>query len=466
MGHDPCDVAICGAGPAGLAAAAVLARAGLAICLLDEQPRPGGQLLRRARGRFGSAGLESTRRRGLRLLERSVAGALGQDPDRRVVGIFGGREILAADGGEHLARLCPRAVLIATGARERYLPFAGWTLPGVMGAGAAQILVKSHGVLPARRLVVAGAGPLLYAAAAETAAAGGRVVAVLDQAGPAQQWPLALALCRAPTKMLQGAGYLVRLLVSGSRVRGRWRVAAAQGGRCLERVVALPTDASGRALSGRRIVIPADGLAIGWGLAPNLELAMQAGCRTQYHPDRGGWVVDTDDRLQTSVPGIFAAGEVTGIGGGAKAMVEGELAALGLLEYLGLRGGTGGAARRRRLIRRRRGELAFSRALAAATRVPPAALADLSDDTIICRCEDVTMGEIRRAVLTGADSPVALKRALRLGMGICQGRTCGPIVADLLAAMTRRPCADLPPAGARAPVKPVRLGDLARDLTP
>lgn len=464
MDTEPCDVAVCGAGPAGLAAAAVLGRAGLDVRLLDENPLPGGQLLRRSR-KPTRGGLDPARRQGLRLAARSKGQNFYGKPLQRVIGIFADGEVLAVDAGHRLVRLRPRAAILATGARERYLPFAGWTLPGVMGAGAAQILVKAHGILPARRLVVAGAGPLLYAAAAETAAARGRVLAVLDQAGWREHWHLALALCRQPTKMLQGAAYLIRLQAAGCRVRCGWRVVRAEGRERAQRVVAVRSAPRGRP-SNETMVFSADGLAIGWGLVPNLELAQQAGCRLVHDEHRGGWVVDTDAALQTSRPGIFAAGEVTGIGGGAKALVEGELAAFGVIDYLGSRLGGQVAARRRWLNHRRRRELSLGRALAAVTRVPPEALAGIPDDTVVCRCEDVTMGDIRRAVFSGADSLSALKKTLRLGMGICQGRTCGPVVLDLLALLTRQSPTTLPPFGVRAPIKPVTLGVLAEGRSP
>jgi NADPH-dependent 2,4-dienoyl-CoA reductase/sulfur reductase-like enzyme len=442
-----------------LAAAAVIEEAGLRVHRLDENPRPGGQLLRHCR-KPTRGGLDPARRRGLRLLASGTTRAIPAAPRHQVIGVFPDREILAVDAGNRLIRLKPQAIVLATGARERYLPFAGWTLPGVMGTGAAQILVKSHRVLPARRLAVAGAGPLLYAAAADTAAAGGRVVALLDQAGWRDQWRLAMALSRQPTRMLLGASYLIRLRLHGCRVHWGWRVNRAEGEGRLKRVVAVRSHASGRPAGGP-VIFPADGLAIGWGLVPNLELAIQAGCRLSCDIQRGGWVVDTDQRLETTVPGIFAAGEITGIGGGAKALVEGELAALGVLSHLGRPLGRQAAARRRRLEDRRRRELSLGRALAAACRVPPEALAGIPDDTIICRCEDVTMGEIRRAVFAGAGSLPALKRTLRLGMGVCQGRTCGPIVEDLLSLLngpSRDPAA---PWSARAPIKPVTLDALA-----
>jgi thioredoxin reductase/bacterioferritin-associated ferredoxin len=459
MDTEHCDVAICGAGPAGLAAATVLERAGLRVRLLDENIQPGGQLLRHTAKR-ASGGVDRARRRGLRMLDQRTAKERQRPSPQRVIGIFPDREILAADAGEHVIRLKPRAVILATGARERYLPFAGWTLPGVMGAGAAQILVKTHGVLPARRLVAAGAGPLIYAPPADTATAGGRVAAVLDQAGWQDQWRLALALCRRPAKMLEGAAYIIRLQLRGCRMRCGWRVRSAEGRGRLEQVVVSRSDAQGFP-TGAAMTIAADGLAIGWGLVANLDLASQAGCRLAHDARLGGWVVDTDQDLATSVPGIYAAGEVTGIGGGAKALVEGELAALGVLTYLGGSLGRQAEARRRRLNRLRRGELALGRALADASRVPPGVLSGIPDDTVICRCEDVTMGEIRQAVFTGADSLLSLKRTLRLGMGICQGRTCGPIVADVLALLTRGPHVPEPPWGTRAPIKPVTLEALA-----
>jgi NAD(P)H-nitrite reductase large subunit len=189
-----------------------------------------------------------------------------------------------------------------------------------------------------------------------------------------------------------------------------------------------------------------------------------AGCQTEYAAERGGWVVKTAANLETSLPGIFAAGEITGIAGALKSICEGEIAALAILRDQGRTDSLLNEKRLAKLLKERYHHLQFGKYFNLLYRIPAAAYLDIPDDTLVCRCEDVTMGDIKRAVANGYDTPAMLKIALRSAMGDCQGRICGPVIYDILAALTGRSAAEQTPLKIRPPVKPVSIESLASFL--
>jgi NADPH-dependent 2,4-dienoyl-CoA reductase/sulfur reductase-like enzyme len=462
MAIERVDAAVVGAGPAGIAAARRLAASGLRVLLIDERPRPGGVYLAGARpGRRPLPG--GLRRRGLALaagLERAGVAVLS---GAEAVGVEAGPVLWAATAAGELAAVACDCLVIATGGRERFIPFPGWTLPGVLAAGAVQLLLKQSGVLAAREIVFAGAGPFLSAAAAEAAAAGGRVRAVLDAAPLSRRRPPPALLLRAAPKFLLGGAALARLLFSGAVLRGGMRLLAARpgGGGGLE-VEAARTGPDGRKLPGTAAGFRAGALAVGFGFSANVELAQLAGCELAFDPELGGWVVRVNAALETSVAGVFAAGEVTAVGGAAKAFVEGRLAALAILRALGR---PVPAAEAAALKAARRREMAFARYFNAQSAFAPAFmaawLASLPDELPLCRCEAATLGEVRRAVREGFATPAAVKKATRCGMGICQGATCRTILLEVLAGLTGRHPGAIPPPSVRPPLRPVALGTLA-----
>lgn len=463
MGREK-TVIIVGAGMAGLAAADLLSAHGVDLLILDENPHTGGQFLRPRIKRHGRPRLpapDRTREAGMRISARLRERKVPVLHGARVLGVFPERRLWAADSRDRILELRPAFLILATGARERFLPFPGWTLPGVLSTGAAQILIKGSGVLPARRMTVGGSGPLMLLVAAAAAAAGGRVSAVLDQGSVARK---ASILNLGPVhwpRLLQGASALARLALARVPVRSSVRILAAEGKDRLERVVAVRIDRSGRAVPGTERVLPTEALAVGYGFAPNVELASQAGCRIVYSEDLGGWAVDVDASMAASGEGIYAAGEATGIAGAAKSLLEGRIAAASILHRLG-RMDT--AACRRRtdpLHALRRRELRYGRFLNRLCRVPAACLRDIPDETVICRCEGVTLGDLRREIRSGAASVDALKKGTRAGMGNCQGRICGPILSEVLAAFTGSGPEAAGSLSARAPVRMVPLGAVA-----
>ncbi|HSQ36143.1 MAG TPA: FAD/NAD(P)-binding oxidoreductase [Candidatus Binatia bacterium] len=464
MSLSPVEVLVIGNGFAGIVAANRLAAAGAQVVLLDENLHIGGQLLRRIPEQLGHptvyhpdyvkrigaqfiAGLKSER---ITLLNRT-----------RVLGIYPGYDVLIEENEKKVRTLNAKQIILATGAREKFLPFRGWTMPGVLSSGAVQVLIKSSAVLPARDLLIGGSGVFLYSVAYECLKAGARVQAVLEQSPMLDKIPLAWQLLHQLPKLSEAARFLSKLVFSRVPLCFHTRIVEARGSGALAEVVSAPVDGSGRVVSGKEKIYRTPLLAAGYGFAANIELAQMAGCQSEYAGERGGWVVSTDDSLETSLPGIFAAGEITGIAGALKSICEGEIAALSVLDRLGRRDGPRHDQKLAKLLRERRHHLQFGKYFNLLYAVPRAAYLEIPDDTLVCRCEDVTMGDIKRAVASGYDTPATLKIAVRSAMGDCQGRICGPMLYDILAALTGRSQAAMTPLVIRPPVKPVSIGSLA-----
>jgi NADPH-dependent 2,4-dienoyl-CoA reductase/sulfur reductase-like enzyme len=382
------DVLVVGAGPAGVAAASVAAEAGARVIVLDDNPAAGGQIWRR-----GPAALPAAAADWIRRLERSGA----QVESGVTVVDASGPGTLFGQRGEEVFRYRADATILATGSRELFLPFPGWTLPGVVGAGGMQALVKGGWPVRGKRVVVAGSGPLLLAVAAYLRTAGAEVTALVEQAGRTSLAAAVPGLLFYPSKVRQGLG-LAWSLRGIRRFYGAWPTRALGDGR-VESVTV-------RSAAGETD-IPCDALACGFGLIPETRLARLLGATVE----EGAVVVDGAQR--TTVPGLYAAGELTGVGGVDVALKEGLVA--------------GAAAARaperiRRAFRRARDrEAAFATMLERAFRLRPELLHLADDDTIVCRCEDVRFGELNSFV----DARDA-KLKTRCGMGPCQGRVCTP----------------------------------------
>lgn len=411
---DPIDVLVIGAGPAGIAAATAAAEAGRAVLVIDDNPAPGGQIWRGA-GQAGSAGAA---------LRRLASCGAAMAPGTAVVSVGPGTTVVVR-GPQGLARLAPRRLVLATGARERFVPFPGWTTPGVVGAGGLQALIKQGLDVAGRRVVVAGSGPLLLAVGALVRERGGRLVAIAEQAAAWRLARFGIALGADPAKLLQAIA--LRRAIGPVLRTGCFPVAVRQAGDGL--VVTLRAGAPGRE---HDIDLACDILAAGFGLVPNTEVPRAVGCRIAA---AGVWV---DEWLHTSVAGVLAAGECTGVGGLEKSLVEGRLAGLVAADR------EVEAARLRAPARRAR---RFAARLERTFPLDPrlATLAD--DDTTICRCEDVTAGRLR-----GFTDWREAKLLARVGMGPCQGRVCGTCTAVVFGWT----CADV-----RPPLVPVPVGAIA-----
>ncbi len=479
------DVAVVGAGPAGLSAALVLRDHGASVLLVDEQSRPGGQIYRQPPVGFEVAHWLEGRAYGpgRRLLQ--AAGRLeGVDwrSSTTTWGVFGPRDEvdpsiggdlpdsglvlgLAAGGGVDYVR--PSRLLVATGAYDLPVAFPGWTLPGVMAAGGLQAFVKSQKLLPGRRFVLAGGHPLLFVVADQLLSTGADLAAVaFAQTRPGvidaiRSFP---RLGRHVARLADVVGPLTRLRRAGVPLFFSRLVARAEGDEQLERVTLAPVDEDWRPLAEPERTFECDTLAVGYGFVPSSELARQAGCAFHFDGPAGGFVVDSDRSMRSSVESVFVAGEIAGISGANQAIEEGRLAALGILRDLGRLSG----AEFRRLQREARRRLDCAGRFSAVVRERFAprydALSRLAaDDTVVCRCEEVTAGELTLALrenphLGTAD---AVKLLTRTGMGLCQGRFCMLTVAHMIADARNVPVDVVGAYTARAPVKPVALSALA-----
>ncbi|GGW95381.1 oxidase [Streptomyces lomondensis] len=442
------DLAVIGAGPAGLAAALAASARGVGVTLVDAAAEPGGQFYRQPAAGLGAGRPEALHHRwrtwerlrdglaasAVRVLTEHHVWCVERTPQGFTVHALLGPE------QEEPAEVPARAVLLATGGYEQVLPFPGWTLPGVVTAGGAQAMLKGGLVVPGRRAVVAGTGPLLLPVATGLAAAGVEVAALVESTDPGRLARHGPALAG---KLPEGAGYAARLLRHRVPVLARHTVVRAHGDDRLTGVTVAALDA-GRVRPGTERQLPCDTLAVGHGMLPHTDLADGLGCRLD------GLAAAVDAEQRTDVPGVWAAGEATGIGGAALALAEGHIA--GCSAAARLRGTTpdpAPAAVKAR-TRLRRSAAALDSAYA-----PPAHWPEqVTDDTVVCRCEEVTAGAVRDALDLGAGDERTVKLLTRAGMGWCQGRMCSAAVAGL---------AGCPPTPSRRPfARPVPLGVLAR----
>jgi D-hydroxyproline dehydrogenase subunit alpha len=448
------DVAVVGGGPAGLAAAASAALAGCRVALVDAAERLGGQFWRHAEGSTG----QGQRHRdwssftGLRsLVEERVEHLAGAS----VWFVEPGFVLHTSAGPVEADRL-----VLATGAYDRALPFPGWDLPGVVTPGAAQALLKGSGVPVGQRVVVAGAGPFLLPVAVGLLDAGVSVVGVYEAGDPRGYLRRPGALAAAVAKVGEAAGYAAALARRRVPYRTRRAVVAAHGDGAVSEVDIARLDRSGRPTSTERVAC--DAVAVGYGFTANLELALALGCRTVPAPD-GGLAVGVGEDGRTSVSGVFAAGEVTGVGGASLAVVEGLLAGSAVAASVGAEPLP---ARDVTSLRRRQDRLRTFAEAMHATHAPPAGWPSwLADDTLVCRCEEVPHAAVVRAVELGGIDARTVKSLARPGMGWCQGRVCGYATAELTARSCGRAVtgADLAAFAARPFATPVPLGDLAAD---
>ena len=448
------DLLVVGGGPAGLAAVDEAARLGLHVGLVDERPTLGGQIYKqpglvvrdhRALGR--------DHLRGRRLIERAQGSGARLLLSTSCVSLRGTTAVLVEDGG--VARtVTARDVLLAPGAHDRPVVFPGWTLPGVLTAGAAQTIVKTQRVAPGKRVLFAGSGPLALAFPAQLHHYGVNVVEALEAGpppGPRDLLRLSVA-ARGNAPLLRDAiGYRTELLRARVPLRYRRIIVRAEGRERVERVVHATVDADWRVLPGTEQSVDVDTLCVGYGFFPSVELMRVAGCDLRYDENLGGPVVVVDEWLRTTVPGISAAGDGTGIAGSYVAEDEGRLAVLGI---------AGDEERARTVRRRLAAKRRFQHALLRVHRIGAGIYELATADTVVCRCEEVTLAELERAIEATADINV-VKGFTRVTMGLCQGRNCQRQVAALIAARHGGRIADLPFATARSPVRPVPIGAVA-----
>lgn len=452
------DLLVVGAGPAGMSAAIQARACGLSVLLVDEQPAPGGQVWRAVEARAGTplgALLGEEYLAGLPLAQAFRACGALYEPATQVWQIEPDWQVFMSRAGR---AECVRAanVLLATGAQERPMPFPGWTLPGVLTVGAAQIVLKNARELPAAPPWIAGSGPLVLLYMVQLLRAGGRIAGWLDTA-PADAWkralPHAAGALRGWRDLLKGldwarevrrAGFPIVRGVTQLRAHGTARVSHlsyTRGDGAWQRVAA-------------------DLLLVHEGVVPSIHITQALGCAHAWHARQQCFAPTLDAWGQTTQAGVFVAGDGAGIAGARAAATRGALAGLGAALRAGKIAERDAHAQARSLRAGLARETAL-RPLLDALYPPRAELFAPADDTVVCRCEELTAADIRAAARSGRADPNHAKSLTRAGMGPCQGRQCGYTVAHLLAAAHGRAVQEVGFYRVRPPLKPLTLGELA-----
>jgi glycine/D-amino acid oxidase-like deaminating enzyme len=435
------DILVVGAGPAGLAAAAAAAETGAVVAVLDERSAAGGQYAKPLAPSHRDSAPDAQARIGDSLRARAKAAGVVIHHGATVWGGFAPDEIAAIVAGRAIT-FRPRRLVIAPGAHEAPVPIPGWTLPGVMTTGALQTLVRTQRVAPSARVLIGGGGPLNLQLAVELLRGGVAPLAVIE-ASPA---PTAAALSAAwrmartaPDLLRQGIGMLITLRRAGVPVLHGARIVALEGQDTV-RTARVSTPSGERRFE-------AEVVALNQGFQPEVGLARALGAAHRYE-DRGlgHLATNTDEDGRTSLPSVFAVGDGASLGGSRVAMARGRLAGLAAARDLGFAAPDDASARAN--LRR---ALAFQGALRVLFPPVPPRLDLLRDDTVVCRCEEVTAGRLRQEIAAGLTGLAALKKATRAGMGRCQGRFCAVTVARLCPGAPEEPDFAAP----RAPLRPV-----------
>lgn len=445
------DVVVVGAGPAGIAAAAAAARAGASTLMLDENAGPGGQVWRAMSSTpltdkallgedywAGQSELQALKSSGAEILHRATVWSI--DPNLEVgVSHEGHSKIISA-----------KKIIIATGAMERPFPIPGWTLPGVMTAGAAQTLLKTSGLVPEGPVVLAGQGPLFWLLASQILRMGGKIDALLDTTPRGQlaaAMPKAFGFMTSPyffkgLKMMREVKRNTRIIKHVTKVE-------AQGEGQLQKVIW--ETPSGREEMSARVLL------LHHGVVPNVNLAMAAGADHTWDEVQVCWRPTLDANGQSSVSGLYIAGDGAGIGGATVALARGRVAANAALIALGKTGLEGALAN----ARAEEARMGRGRDFIDAVYRPAEQFRIPTGDTIVCRCEEIRASDILGAVDIGATGPNQLKTYLRTGMGPCQGRLCGLTVTELMAKARNTTPEKIGYYRLRAPVKPLTVKELA-----
>ncbi|WP_448144381.1 FAD-dependent oxidoreductase [Pseudomonas silesiensis] len=443
-------VVIVGAGPAGIRAAQTLVAHGVCPVLLDEAARGGGQIYRRQPVNFKRSpvklyGFEARKASALHQTIDALREQLDYRPDTLVWNAEDGALDTLHEG--RAARVEFSRVIVATGATDRILPVPGWTLPGVYSLGAAQIALKYQGCAIGERVVFAGSGPLLYLVAYQYAKAGAKVVAVLDSSPFSAQARALPGLLAQPSTLAKGIYYRAWLTAHGIPVHQGATLQHIEGE---HRVQALKwSDAKGEHS------LDCDAVAFAHGLRSETQLADLLGCDFAWNPLNRAWLPQRDSAGRSSVAQVYLAGDGVGIMGADAAEMAGERAALALLEDIGYLIPPQRAAELEHALKRM-GD--FRQGLERAFTFPEHWAAEVADDVMICRCEEVCAGDIREVVREGHWEINRVKAHCRVGMGRCQGRMCGTAAAEIIACESRRALPDIGRLRAQAPIKPLPFG--------
>jgi NADPH-dependent 2,4-dienoyl-CoA reductase/sulfur reductase-like enzyme len=460
------ELVIIGGGPGGISAAIEAAKAGVTVMILDENERIGGQIFRQLEKGFkpdNSEAMGNDYKKGQKLFKpfEALKDRIVYLNNAVVWGIFNNRTIAFARDG--VSESLPfDNLLIATGAYDRPVPFPGWTLPGVLTAGGAQKLVKTDRVIPGQSILLAGTGPLQLVLAYQLIQAGCHIAAILEAGDVKKNWlNIAKGLWGNWETMREGWRYLRWIQKAGIPFLNRHIITNARGDNHVEAVVISQVDQDWRPVSGTQKTIAVDTVCLGYGLVTSSELTALAECEHNYEPGMGGYVPVRTEMMETTRQGIYAVGDGARVAGSQVAMEEGRMAGIAIANSLGY-------------VSDEKKEDIISQSKTALYRyhrlrkvldevsMPRPGLYELADDnTVICRCEDVTLKEIKAAMRHIGTKAKDIKRETRLGMGSCGGRMCGPTLIELLKYRNADDSGTPENLAPRPPIKPIPIGVLA-----
>lgn len=459
------ELAIIGGGPGGVVAAIEAAKAGVKVTLLDENQRPGGQIYRQFEKGFKVTAPEvlgGDYEKGLDLLNQfsSLSDDIEYLNNATVWGFDNNTLAFARNGAS--CSLSYKKLLVANGAYDRPVPFPGWTLPGVLTAGGAQKLVKTERVLPGKKILIAGTGPLQLVLAYQILNSGGKIEAILEAGNVNNNWLQGLKGIWGNWDYLkEGWKYLRHIQKAGVPLLHNHIILEAHGDGRVEEAVFAKVDENWRPKPHTERTVKVDTICSGYGLVPSTELTMLAACEHQYDRRLGGYIPVRSENMETTVPGIYAVGDGAGVAGSKVAIEEGHIAGISIACSLGYISD----ALADKFIKQSRKLLdKYNRLRRVLDQMsmPRTGLSELAkDDTIICRCEEITLKEIKAAMADGTTQVKDLKRKTRVGMGPCEGRMCGPALIEIM-----RIHSNTSPEGhgylnPRPPIKPIALGVLA-----
>ena len=459
------DLVVIGGGPAGIAAAATAAKHGLSVALIDERPTLGGQIYKRVGPGFK---VKSAKEVGkdyflgeelINELENSSVELFLET----LVGTIENSAVVIVRNGESAERLNYKKLLISPGAYDRPVAFPGWTLPGVITAGAAQSLVKTQRVNPGSRIFFAGSGPLALAFPAQLSGYGANIVGIIEAAprpGIFKALRILFAVIGNLDLMRDAAKYQFHLISNRIPMTYRRIIVSANGKDRVESVTHAKVDKNWRVIPGTEKTVEVDALCVGYGFFPSVELFRLLGCELAYEESRGGAVVKLDNWGATSVANVFGAGDGTGISGSYVAIARGRLAALKIAAELGKISETSLTALATGFQKTFKRRTKFQSAINNAYEIKSGIYALADNKTVICRCESVTLENIL-PVLESTVDPSVVKAYTRCGMGLCQGRNCQRQISALIAEKQNISIAEISQATPRFPTKPISLGQIA-----
>jgi hydrogen cyanide synthase HcnB len=433
------ELVIIGGGPAGMAAAIEAAGKGVSVALVDESRSLGGKVLKSQEDGLQIDHTDEIEAR----IARQLLYDFEQVEDK--IEVYLQAEVWGIDNqktvqlycenaaGAHSKSIRAQKLIIAVGALERTVPFPGWTLPGVFTVGGLNSLIKK-GVIAGEKFVVAGSGLLQLVLAQNLIKAGATISALVEAASMKDVIASSAQLLSGVgwQRLKQGLQYLRAIRSHKIPIFSSHVVAKANGDQAVNGVVITQVDANWKPIPGTEKDLAADTLAVGYGLIPSNELTRLCGCRHDYDDRLGYWKIQHKSRMETSVAGIFVAGDDTRIKGYAAAIDEGRIAGIEACVQLGKTSKDQADKSIRTLEHKLQRATRFARAIDGISSPKPGLLDVISDDTVVCRCEEVTFSEIHTAVTNGAADINDIKRRTRSGMGHCQGRYCGQVINELL----------------------------------